>query len=412
MRREYWDAIIIGGGAAGFFGAVTLAEALPGSRICILEKGREVLQKVRISGGGRCNVTHACFDPRELIAHYPRGSRELLGPFHQFGPTDTVHWFERRGVPLKTEADGRMFPHTDDASSIVDCLVGAARKGGVVIRLGSGVRAIRHREATRHPWMMDTGAEEMCCRAVLVTTGSSPAAWRMLDQLGLQLRPSVPSLFTLHVREPLLQGLAGVSVPHVSLGVQGQRRLQTEGPMLITHWGLSGPAVLRLSAWGARALHQLDYKFTLVINWLNLSEDAFAMMCQKQKQKAARRRVANTPMGGLPQRLWGQLMVHTGIPQERIWAELRREEQQRLLRTCLRCTLSVNGKSTFKEEFVTAGGVDLKEVNFSTFQARRFPGLFLAGEVLDIDAITGGFNFQAAWTGAYLAGNSMAAQLR
>lgn len=412
MRHEHWDAIVIGGGAAGFFAAVTLAESIAGCRVLILEKGREVLQKVRISGGGRCNVTHACFDPAVLIDHYPRGSRELLGPFHRFGPSETVEWFEHRGVRLKTEADGRMFPSTDDSATIVECLTEAARKNGVTVRTSAGVRAIIHAPDSTVPWVVDIGDRQLTCRILLVATGSSPAVWDMLSGLGLRVVPPVPSLFTFNIKDKPLNGLAGVSVPLARVKVIGEANLVAEGPLLITHWGLSGPAILRLSAWGARVLNDRDYTVDIQVQWCNGSEEDFHDACQQQKQEAPRRRVANKALGGLPLRLWQYLVARAGISEVRTWAELRHNEQNALRECCFRCVLSVRGKSTFKEEFVTAGGVELKEVNFTTFGVRRLPGLFLAGEVLNIDAITGGFNFQAAWTGGYISGCSMASLLR
>jgi len=392
---------IIGGGAAGFFAAITCAEANPECRVTIFERGKSVLEKVRVSGGGRCNATHACFDPRELIKNYPRGSRELLGPFMQFGPEQTVAWFEQRGVRLKTEADGRMFPTTDDSQTIVDCLSRAAQQAGVRVLTSTRVDKISREPDDR--WQIGSEIFDK----IMLATGSSTAAWEWLQELGHTIVPPVPSLFTFNTKDTRLRELAGVSVPMASLQILGTK-LSAEGPLLVTHWGLSGPAVLRISAWGARNLYEMGYKFSLAVNFLGEKnpQSAADFLNQIKLENGKKLVAANTQMN-LPTRLWQRLVEAAGIAPERRWADLAKLELQALAAQISAAEFQITGKSTFKEEFVTAGGVALKEVNFKTFESRICPGLFFAGEVLDIDAITGGFNFQAAWTGGWLAGREM-----
>lgn len=399
------ELAIIGGGAAGFFAAITAAEADPKARVTILERGQAVLQKVRISGGGRCNVTHACFDARELVRHYPRGSRELLSPFLQFGPTETVAWFARRGVRLKTEADGRMFPTTDNSQTIVECLWDAAKRAGVQVRMGTRAERL---EPVNGYWQVHL-AREAPLRAdrVLVAGGSSEGLWDMLAALGLAIVPPVPSLFTFNVKDARLREMAGVSVPDAGVSVVGTK-LSARGPLLVTHWGLSGPAVLRLSAWGARVLHERKYDFEIRVNWLGDKPLAdLADTLHHIKQEQGRKQVGAHAQFGLPARLWERLVEAARLGQAVRWADVGKPALQRLASELGAGGFAVRGKSTFKEEFVTAGGVDLREVNFKTFESKRFPGLYFAGEILDIDAVTGGFNFQAAWTGGWIAGNAM-----
>lgn len=398
--------IVIGGGAAGFFGAIAAAAANPAARVLILERGNAVLQKVKVSGGGRCNATHACFDARALVQYYPRGSRELLGPFMRFGPAETVAWFAERGVRLKTEADGRMFPVTDDSQTIVDCLQNAARRAGVQVRTGARVEGL---EQTKSGWLLRLPRQEtLHADQVLVASGSSEAVWDLLRNLGHTIVPPVPSLFTFNVKDPRLKELAGVSVPDAAVLVNGAAKLSARGPLLITHWGLSGPAILRLSAWGARDLHALEYKFLLSVNWLgDMPATEIMQMFNRIKQENGRKQIAANALFGLPQRLWERLVAAAGIAPELRWADAGKAGLQSLGTEISGGVYRVQGKSTFKEEFVTAGGVDLREVNFKTFESKLFPGLYFAGEVLDIDAITGGFNFQAAWTGGWIAGQAM-----
>lgn len=396
---------IIGGGAAGFFAAVTAAERLPAARVVIFERGAGVLQKVKVSGGGRCNVTHACFDASELVRNYPRGSRELLAPFLRFGPRETVQWFERRGVRLKTEADGRMFPVSDNSQTIVDCLWQAARDAGVVVRTGARVERL---ERAGEQWRIHlTRQPPELAERVLVASGSNETVWAMLAQLGHGIVPPVPSLFTFNAKDGRLRDLAGVSVPLAAVQIEGAR-LNAAGPLLITHWGFSGPAILRLSAWGARELNRLNYHFSIKINWLGETSgrDIFAEL-NRFKSENAKKLVAVHAQFGLRQRLWERLAAAAGISAALRWGDAGKTTLQALAAQLTAGIFAVNGKSTFKEEFVTAGGVDLREVNFKTFESKLFPGLFFAGEVLDIDAITGGFNFQAAWTGGWVAGNAM-----
>lgn len=403
---------IIGGGAAGFFAAITCAETNPDCQVTIFERGKSVLEKVRVSGGGRCNVTHACFDARELVKSYPRGSRELLGPFMQFGPEQTVAWFEQRGVRLKTEADGRMFPNTDDSQTIIDCLSRAANQAGVKVLTSTRVEKIEH----ILPFASADGVPPLINRwrigseifdKIMLATGSSTTAWEWLRELGHNIVPPVPSLFTFNTKDTRLRDLAGVSVLKAWLNIPGTK-LTAEGPLLVTHWGISGPAVLRISAWGARELHEKGYKFSLEVNFSGEKNPmAAGEVLNKIKLESGKKLVAANTQMELPTRLWQRLVEAAGIAPERRWADLGKADLQALTSQMVAAQFQITGKSTFKEEFVSAGGVSLKEVNFKNFESKICPGLFLAGEVLDIDAITGGFNFQAAWTGGWLAGKAM-----
>jgi predicted Rossmann fold flavoprotein len=408
-KKNIMRIAIVGGGAAGFFAAITCAEANPACEVTLFERGKAVLEKVRISGGGRCNVTHHCFDARELIQHYPRGSRELLGPFSQFGPQHTIEWFEKRGVQLKTEADGRMFPVTDDSNTIVQCLTQAAAKAGVLVRTGARIDQIK--PAADNSWRLQIAGEprSLHFNRILLASGSSTAVWETLGQLGHQIIEPVPSLFTFNTKDTRFRDLSGISVPKVGLRIPGTK-LSASGPLLITHWGLSGPAILRLSAWGARILAEKQYRFELEINWLGAhSAEALMADLQTVKLNDAKKMVLANTQFGLPIRLWQQLCQAVSIPDTLRWADADKKTILALAQQLGAGLFQINGKSTFKEEFVTAGGVSLKEINFKTFESRLHPGLFMAGEVLDIDAITGGFNFQAAWTGGWLAGKAMAA---
>ncbi|MCC6411998.1 MAG: NAD(P)/FAD-dependent oxidoreductase [Saprospiraceae bacterium] len=392
---------IIGGGAAGFFAAITAAETNPEAQVHLYERGKNVLEKVRISGGGRCNATHACFEARELVKNYPRGERELLGPFLQFGPTETIEWFEKRGVKLKTEADGRMFPVTDRSETIVQCLQNAARDAGVEVQTGARLENIETR-ADGSFLLHFTGLPAKQVQKIMIASGSSTAVWDLLARLGHTIVPPVPSLFTFNTKDTRLRDLSGVSAPNVALSIPGTK-LQSRGPLLVTHWGLSGPAILRLSAWGARDLYAVDYKFSLKIDWL----DGFEPDWQALKSTNAKKTIVANAQFGLPQRLWQNLTAAAGIEPTLRWADAGKSTVQALDTQLRVCAMSIHGKSTFKEEFVTAGGVDLKEINFKTFESKKIPGLYLVGEVLNIDAITGGFNFQAAWTGGFIAGRCM-----
>lgn len=404
---------VVGGGAAGFFAAITCAEADSNVQVTVVEKGARFLDKVRISGGGRCNVTHACFDARALTACYPRGNRALLGPFSRFQPQDTVDWFQSRGVKLKTEADGRMFPVTDDSETIIECLHGAARAAGVCLRPSCGVTSVRRLEDGGLEVVLSSGETARCDRLLLATGGCRTAAGGQLAvSLGHTLEPPVPSLFTFRVEAAWLRQLPGVSVPEVEAVVPGTT-LKERGPLLVTHWGLSGPVILRLSAWGARELSDRHYRFPLRINWLphHTDEGLAAEFLERQQQQGARQ-VINTPFAPLSSRLWEQLVTRAGLNPLIRWSMLTRVDRQQLIQQLTATELEVTGKSLNKDEFVTCGGVRLNEVNVRTMESRRCSGLYFAGELLDIDGITGGFNFQSAWTTGWLAGWAMAGQPR
>lgn len=398
---------IAGGGAAGFFAAIRAAELNPGATVQILERGKEVLAKVRVSGGGRCNLTHACFDPKELVKFYPRGERELLGPFHTFSCAETVEWFESRGVKTKIEADGRIFPVSDKSRSIMECLFHAAEKAGVQVLLHQKLTDILPPDRPGGPWRYVCNGDLCETDCLLLATGSNTTIWEILAKTGLEIVPPVPSLFTFNIQDDRIRDLPGLSVPHAEVSVAGSK-LHSTGPLLITHWGMSGPAILKLSAWGARELHELQYDFTLHVNWTGLPLPNLQQEIEACKKSYPRVQPGSQPIFQLPSRLWRSLVSAAGIPEEKRWADINKKELLALLEQLGVSSFKVKGKSTFKDEFVTAGGVALKEINFKTFESKRFPGLFFAGEVLDIDAITGGFNFQAAWTGGWIAGGAMA----
>jgi len=399
--------LVVGGGAAGFFGAVAAAEANPRASVTVLEKGPRVLSKVRISGGGRCNVTHACFDPRELALRYPRGGRALIGPFTRFGPRETIEWFRLRAVNLKIEADGRMFPVTDSSQTIIDCLIDSAKNAGVCIRTHTGVESISRREQGGFTLRLTNG-ESLEGDCLLWAAGGCRAENHPLIPLGHTLVPPVPSLFTFHIDSPWLRELPGVSVEDVQVTVP-KTSLKQRGPILITHTGVSGPAILRLSAWGARELHDLDYRFPLRIAWLPDTNPVDLLEeIQRRRETQGGQTVLRARWNPLPARLWEQLVQQAGIAPETKWARLAKPEAQKLTALLTGTELPVAGKSMNKEEFVTCGGIPLPEVEFKTMQSRLVSGLFLAGEALDIDGITGGFNFQAAWTTGWSAGRAMA----
>jgi len=404
--------VVVGGGAAGFFAAITCAEARPGARVTVLERSAQFLAKVRISGGGRCNVTHACFDPRELAARYPRGGRALLAPYEVFQARDTVAWFEARGVRLKTERDGRMFPVTDSSQTIIDCLLRAAENAGVKLRANSGVAGISKRTGGGFALAL-TGGERIECDRVLLATGGCRAAalGQLANSLGHTLEPPVPSLFTFHVDKTWVHELSGISVESVEASVP-ETGLRERGALLLTHWGLSGPVILRLSAWGARALHALGYRFPLRLNWLpHLDSEKIAAELRSLGAAQPARLIVNTPISPLPSRLWEKLVLAAGIPPDVRWSGLSRAAAHSLVQQLIRTETPVTGQSLNKDEFVTCGGVRLKEVNFKTMESRICPGLHFAGELLDIDGLTGGFNFQAAWTTGWIAGCAMAGNL-
>jgi predicted Rossmann fold flavoprotein len=414
--EEPWDLIIVGGGAAGFFGAITAAEALGGNaRILILEKSPHFLGKVKISGGGRCNLTHACFDPQAFSRNYPRGEKTLLGPLHRWGVQETVDWFESRGVKLKTESDGRMFPVTDDSQTIIDCLVREAQAAGVEMQSSHGVEEIRsldspalQQHAARFEVLTDQG-KTFSCRSLLLATGGTRNAVgeKLARQLGHSTEPAAPSLFTFKISDQRIDGLQGLSVAGAQLAVEECPKLTSPGPALITHWGLSGPAVLRLSAWGARDLAALDYHFTLRINWIADAEQV-ANRIARARQEGGKRRVTRASIfGTIPKRLWQNLCHAAGIPDDCTWSQLPKASERQLLAELQDGHYQVTGKSMNKDEFVTCGGICLNEIKLRNMESRLCPGLFFAGEILDIDGLTGGFNFQNAWTTAYLAGQGV-----
>lgn len=398
---------VIGGGAAGFFAAIAAAERLgkPG-RVTLLEATAHPLAKVRISGGGRCNLTHSCFDPAELAKRYPRGGRELLGAFHRWQPRDTLEWFAKRGVAAKAEADGRMFPVTDDSATVVECLLRAARQSGVEMRTGCAARSLR-RDADGFVVTLADGPLR-ADRVILATGGGSGGGGHALAaSLGHTVEPPVPSLFTFRIRDPRLEGLSGLSVTDVGTEVEGAR-LRERGPALVTHDGLSGPGILRLSAWGARQLAESGHRFTLRVNWCpGLEPGAVEATLASLREREARKAVATWNPLGIPSRLWERLAAAAGATGT--WANLPAERMRALAGQVTAARFKVEGKTANKDEFVTCGGVRLREVDFRTMESRVAPGLHLAGEVLDIDGVTGGFNFQAAWTTGWLAGNAAAA---
>ncbi|TMM59428.1 NAD(P)/FAD-dependent oxidoreductase [Maribacter algarum] len=417
-----YDVLIIGGGAAGFYAAIHIAETNPNLKIAILERGKDVLSKVKVSGGGRCNVTHAEFDPGELVKNYPRGEKELLGPFHNYCSGDTVSFFEERGIALKIEEDGRMFPVSNSSQTIIDCFLKETERLGIQILKHSSVVGITTIENDgENRWEVTSIKKTYYCRKLLIATGSNPKIWKILENLGHSIEPPVPSLFTFNIKDDRIKGIPGLSTyasvevlakkvyqPKITIQlktkVSDKVLLRSDGPVLITHWGLSGPAILKLSAWGAKFLNEMNYKFQLRINWLpDYHSEAVISLLQEIKTVEGKKTVLRTKAVDIPRRLWTNLVRATGISEDTKWADTNKEQLQSLANQLTKCQFSVDGKSTFKEEFVTAGGINLKEINFKTFESKVLPNLFFAGEVLNVDAITGGFNFQNAWTGAYIA---------
>jgi len=403
--------IVVGGGAAGFFGAITCAETYPHSRIMLLERDRQFLSKVRISGGGRCNVTHACFDAALLAQNYPRGGQALRSAFNRFQPRDTIDWFAARGVRLKTEPDGHMFPVSDSSETIVNCLIGAAKTCGVDMRTEAGVTSVTRRsdvgDSTTGFTLRLKSGEQLDCDRVLLTTGGDRRAYTWAESCGHTIEPPVPSLFTFTVPDPRLADLAGISVDNVQLRLAGTRLEQT-GPILITHWGLSGPVVLKLSAWGARILHDRNYQADLLINWLpHLKPHELSQHLLEAKSEHPRQLISSHSPFHLPQRLWQRLVATAEIAEEQRWADLSKPQLKCLTQELVRGKYFVQGRGIFKEEFVTCGGINLDQVNFATMESRRCAGLYFAGEILDIDGLTGGFNFQSAWTTGWIAGKAM-----
>ncbi|SNR55212.1 hypothetical protein SAMN04488009_2348 [Maribacter sedimenticola] len=411
-----YDVLIVGGGAAGFYTAIHIAEALPAAKIAILERGKEVLTKVRISGGGRCNVTHAEFNPSELSKNYPRGEKELLGPFHQYASGDTVGFFESRGVALKIEDDGRMFPQSDSSQTIINCFLSEAERLGIEVKTLCSVTGLVQEESDEGAyWNVLVTSGNLKAKQLVLATGSNPKIWKLIKDLGHTIIPPVPSLFTFNIKDERIANIPGVST-YAEVEVLPKRKqgkivaknklntlLSTDGPLLITHWGMSGPAILKLSAWGARVLEQYGYQFKIQVNWVPEYHQNGLLELFMQVKQVEKKTVLRTKVLEIPKRLWVNLVRAAHIADEITWPEVSKQQLMALAEQLTKGVYQVNGKSTFKEEFVTAGGLDLKEVNFKNFQSKLLPNLFFAGEIINVDAITGGFNFQNAWTGGYLA---------
>lgn len=397
---------VLGGGAAGVFAALAIKAANPNLHVTLLEKSAVLLAKVKVSGGGRCNVTHACFDPRQLVLNYPRGSKELIGPFTRFQPRDTIQWFEARGVELKTEGDGRMFPITDQSSTIIDCFLAEANKLNVEILLRQKIKKI-HRQNDQ--FAIDLEGKTLGCGSLLLATGSHVDGHNLARDFGHTVIDPVPSLFTLNIPDSPLLDLAGISVPKAVIKLAGTS-IEQSGPLLLTHWGFSGPAALKLSAWGARIFHQHQYKIEITVDWLpDLKKEALLNQIQKFRKETPGQQIAANPLFQLPKNLWKRFVSLSGIGETKKFAELSNDAIHKLVDLLKSGIFQVNGKTTYKEEFVTCGGVALDEVNFKTMESRLCKGLYFAGEVLDVDAVTGGFNFQNAWTTGWIAAQAIAA---
>lgn len=397
--------IIIGGGAAGYFTAINAKENNPDLNITILEKGNDVLQKVKISGGGRCNVTHACFEPKELVKFYPRGEKELLGPFHQFMTGDTFEWFENKGVPLKIEDDNRVFPEANTSQAIIDCFQNAVDNLGIKVLTNCGVNSVYQQE---NKWVINTKEQVFGADKVVFAAGSSKRIWELCETLNHTVVEPVPSLFTFNINDKRLVDLLGISVPNATISISGTK-LEASGPLLITHWGLSGPAVLKLSAFGARVLADKNYQYNVEVNWLSRPTDKVLNVLLNLKKKEPRKTVVlKSPFAEISKRLWERFVLAAGIRIDQNWADLNNNQLENLANQLTKGIFNANGRTTFKDEFVTAGGIDLKEIDFKRFESRKHKNLFFVGEVLNIDAVTGGFNFQNAWTGGYICAKALA----
>ncbi|MFM8913792.1 MAG: NAD(P)/FAD-dependent oxidoreductase [Flammeovirgaceae bacterium] len=410
-NNQEFDLAVIGGGAAGFFGAVNAAALNARLRIVILEKSPKLLSKVKISGGGRCNVTHHCFEATPLSQHYPRGQKQLKKLFRSFQATDTVAWFADRGVQLKTEEDGRMFPTSDDSQSIINCFLKEAQKFNIEIMMNEGVETINLSD--RH-FEIQTRTKTIIAQNVLVAIGGHPqtTAYEFIRKLGHTVTPLIPSLFTFNDANRHFAELMGVAVNNATVKIAGTD-LSELGPVLITHWGLSGPAVIKLSAWAAEYLHSKQYTFTALVNWLGeQTEEDTRQFLHHCKISRGKQKIITNPLFGLPTRLWTKLITECEIYENKIWAEASNKEINRLVEQLIRCPFHIRGKTTFKEEFVTCGGVDLAEIELDTMQSKKVKGLYFAGEVLNIDGETGGFNFQAAWTTSFIAAKAIAPDFR
>ena len=394
-----YDIVIVGGGAAGFFSAVNIAEKNPDLKICILEKSTKVLAKVKISGGGRCNFTHACYIPTELAKFYPRGQKELLGPFHTFASGDTIEWFESRGVDFYTTDDGSIFPKSDDSQTIIDTFLNLSKKYGVDIYTGQEVIDIKASDV----WTIRTKNKMFNSAKLIVTSGSSKEIWSILSNLGHTIENPVPSLFTFKIKDKRIDGLMGVVVEKVTVSLKKSKLPEQTGPLLITHWGMSGPAILKMSSFGAREMFEKSYQNTTVVNWLpDHSFDSILAEIADLREDTPKKQVLKHNPFFLPIRLWKSLVSYCEISDKLNWADLNKKQIEQLAKELVQGEFAVNGRTKFKEEFVTAGGVNLKEINFKRFESKIHKNLFIAGEALDIDAITGGFNFQNAWTGAWI----------
>ena len=405
MFYKNYDVLIVGGGAAGFFSAINTAQKNPALKIGILERGSNVLSKVKISGGGRCNLTHAEFEPKPLSLHYPRGQKELLGPFHTFMTGDTMQWFEERGINLKIEEDGRVFPESNSSQTIIDCFTSEANKCNIDVLLNHSVQDIN---TSKRGWVLSTPKGTFCAEKILIATGSSSKIWSLLGRLGHQIIEAAPSLFTFTISDTRLKSIPGVVAKHVELAVNDSA-LTSSGPLLITHTGISAPSVLKLSAYGAIELAKRKYNFDLTINFIAQDFVTCIQELGDYKSNNPKKLVRKSTLYDLPKRLWEQLVIGADFPKDIKWAETNQKQLQNLAIQLTSAVFKVTGKSTFKEEFVTAGGVALKEINFKTFESKIHKNLFFAGEVLNIDAVTGGFNFQNAWTGAFIAAQHMGA---
>ena len=388
--------IIIGGGASGFFTAANIDTKL--YDVTILEQNSDVLQKVKISGGGRCNVSHACFDPRELVQFYPRGNKELLSVFTKFQPGDTMNWYEEHGVTLKIEDDNRIFPESNSSQSIIDCLVNECKKKNVKILTKQTVTEILPQE---NGYKIHTTDQNYFADYVVFSTGSSPKAFKILEKLGHQIIAPVPSLFTFNIKNEILKDLMGTSFQYVNIEIP-KLNLEESGSLLITHWGLSGPAILKLSAWGARELAALKYQFEIIVNFIGTaSEDALEIF-KNFKENEPKKSIGQAKIFDITNRFWQRILFVSGIDTTKQLANINNKEIQKIIENLCCCRMNVTGKSTFKEEFVTAGGVDLKEMDFKTMKSKKLPNFYISGEVLNIDAVTGGFNFQACWSEGWL----------
>ena len=407
------EVVVIGGGAAGFFGAIQAAQS-PHTRVTLLEAGRQPLAKVRISGGGRCNVTHHCFEPSQLVQYYPRGGKALRGAFSRFQPLDVVRWFNGEGVKLKTEADGRMFPVSDDSETIVEALMFAAKKAGVIIRTNVVVQKVEKLGNSKFEVILKNG-ENLICDRLLIATGSSPSGYAIARSLGHELESPVPSLFTFNIQDPKLHELAGVSINFATVKILGselspdkkkstRNQLEQSGALLITHWGVSGPAILKLSAWAARELYECNYRAKLAINWIpTLKVEAIKQILLTAKTDQPKKFISNYCPFEISLRLWEYLLDKAEIEPEKRWADISNKAIQQIINVLNASEYAIAGKGVFKEEFVTCGGVRLRDVNFQTMESKICQGLYFAGEILDIDGVTGGFNFQSAWTTSWIA---------